>query len=418
MKRIDDLKKGRLTQEISSLDKDFLEKLAKIIISNLVDWVNENIFTPRGGRLSFDFYFGAPNARVIVSAASPLRPHVEFSYALVWAIYGDALAFPLIANRIAKETRVLDLLHADEDYREIRSRLDEGCPLAQEADLLPAFREAFAELSLNPDRAAFDRVSPNPHEMRCQLILFELMIVWTFFHEVGHAVQGHFRLREELSPLNGEWLWTEMEEPAAGSVANATTSGRQQEQSTPNLAAQARELLADAEAIDLTLDYLARQARLNERTNYLLTCATGCMFQRFYENYPDILEISPGRHPHPFVRDESAQILIKRWVVVFLDAKKHVDTKEEAVLILSYLVTHAWIMTGLFRSERIENRDDTSTLPSYMQLTAYRQSGGLAEYIKALLPDLKRQLSIVNKYHLRKLQTLDFWLQHLMSLTR
>lgn len=418
MSQIDDMKKSRLVQELSYLDKGFLEPLAKGLIESLVDWVNENIFLKHGGRLSFDFYFGAPNAKVKVNTASPLNPCVEFSYALVWAIYGDALAFPLVNNRIAKETRVLDLLHTDVDYRKIRSRIDEGCPVAHETDLLPAFKEAFAELNANSDRAAFNGVSPSAHEIRCQLIMFELMIVWTFFHEVGHAVQGHFKFREELSQIHGEWLWAEMEEPAAECIADPITLGSQQEKLRPNLAAQARELLADAEAIDLTLDYLARQGRLSERTIYFLTCATGCMFQRFYEHYPEILEISPGRHPHPFVRDESAQILIKRWVVIFLEAKQYVESKAEAILMLSYLVTHAWIMTSLFRAERIEKRADNSTLPSYMRLTECRKSGELANYIEALLPELQCQLSKVKEFHLRKVQTLDFWLFHLKAFTR
>lgn len=409
MSRFDELKKLRLEQERQYINQDFVEGLAFSLLTSLVARANLEIYGPRGGELSLSLEYGPPNAGVAVSAAAPFKPRIAFRRPLIWDIYADALVFPLVCRRIAQDTDVLKQLHEDEHFRVCRTRFDDAVPVLGESDVCEIFRPACEALIRDIEASRQDEKPPLPHEVRCRFVLFELMLAWTFFHELGHAIQGHYLMHDQSTAVGTEWVHLEMDEPPAEEVAAAAVESSVLSK-RPDLASQARELMADAEATSLTLNYLGFQGRMKASTSYLLTCAIGCLLQRFYLNYPESLEISPERHPHPVVRDESTQLLSGHWTTDLLIVRKQCSTREEAVVSLSYLNVRALLMTGVFRSHRIEKLDDSGKLPSYMQLMRDGKQGLIA-YFQALMPHLEHQVPKAVANHLVEVNWLEYWFE-------
>ncbi|QET04366.1 MULTISPECIES: hypothetical protein [Cupriavidus] len=413
MSEIDGLKRLRLQEEKKFINNEFTEALAQQLIDSLVGWANKKIFAPRGGELKFDMTMGPPNAGVFVSPSRPFHPRMEFRTSLVSDIYADAFAFPIVCRRLATETDVLSNFNSMEMFLDCPVRFTDPLPPLHASNVSDLFRpicEAFVE-RISEQK---DERQPRPDEVRCRFIMFELMLVWTFFHELGHVVQGHHTLRARTaSRIHDDAFW-EMEED---SVVQSDSASQDTSKSLPSdLPAQARELLADAEATDLTLKYLVEQRRLNFNVWYLLLCSTGCMFQRFYSNYPENLDLSPARHPHPLIRDEASQVLSNHWVADFLVASKIIRSRQEAAMPIAYLNVRASLMTGLFRAHRMEKREGPERLPSYMDLS-FRDGGSARRtYLKALLPEIEWQLPLILKDHLIELHSLEYWLQHVRDL--
>ncbi|WP_405424606.1 hypothetical protein [Pantoea stewartii] len=112
-----------------------------------------------------------------------------------------------------------------------------------------------------------------------RFMMFELMLIWVFFHEVSHHFQGHKILREYVSGIT---------------------------ESEKNKQQQAREILADLQAMDLTLAYLKRQSEtIHTDTAYLLHCGLNLLFYTLHHRnkqlYSDQLGILLD-HPHPVLR--------------------------------------------------------------------------------------------------------------------
>ena len=352
---------------------------------------------------------GSPNAGVSVHPSRPLHPRMEFRTSLISDIYADAFTFPIICRRLAMETDTLSNFNSMEVFLDCGVRFTSPLPHFYAENVSGLFRpicETFVE-QISKQK---DERKPNPDEVRCRFIMFELMLVWTFFHELGHVVQGHHRLRSVgTSSIHNDAFW-EMDEAAVQSdTANMSSGSQDANKPPPDLPAQARELLADAEATDLTLKYLVMQGRLNFNVWYLFLCSIGCMFQRFYANYPDNLDLSPARHPHPLIRDEVSQALGNNWVADYLVASNNIKSRIEADKPLTYLNARASLMTGLFRAHRMENRKGSDRLPSYMELS-FRDGGEQRRaYLKALLPEIEWQLPIILKDHLIELHSLEYW---------
>jgi len=245
-----------------------------------------------------------------------------------------------------------------------------------------------------------------PDDVRCRFIMFELMLAWTFFHELGHVVQGHYKLRSSGASTIDNQLFLEMEEEIAKPGDHANGSARL---GAPDLPGQARELMADAEATSLMFKYLCEAGRLRPSVWYLLRCAMGCMFQRFYANYPDSLELSPAKHPHPVIREHASDVFSLRLLSDWLIWANRVETPAEAASRIAYLHVRASLITGIFRANRFEKRSGPDQMPSYMDLT---QNGTAARqvYIEALLPELRRQVPLAGSHHLLDSKPLEFWL--------
>lgn len=420
MNPIDDLKLLRLQEEKRFINNEFIEELAQQLIGGLVEWANKNIFVPRGGQLSFDMTLGPPNAGVSISPSRPLYPRMEFRTSLISDIYADAFAFPIICRRIAVETDTLNDFNEMEIFLDCRVRFTTPLPQLYESHVAELFRpicETFVKLNL--EQRDDDRQLQSV-DVRCRFIMFELMLVWTFFHELGHVVQGHHLMRSKGgSKVHGDGIF-EMEEDAVIQTDSAHMNSASKDSSKtvpPDLPAQARELMADAEATDLTLKYLVERGRLNFNVWYLLVCSMGCMFQRFYSKYPDHLDLSHAGHPHPLIRDEASQLLGINWVADYLVASKNIKNRDEAFMPMTYLNVRASLMTGLFCSHRIEARESPERLPSYMGLLHDGEDQRRA-YFKALLPEIERQLPIAVQAHLIELHSLEYWFEYTKTIAR
>lgn len=418
MNAIDGLKRLRLQEEKKFINNEFTEALAQQLIGSLVEWANKKIFEPRGGELTFEMTLGPPNAGVFVSPSRPLHPRMEFRTSLISEIYADAFTFPIVCRRLAMETDTLNNFNKMEMFLDCRVRFTDPLPHLHASNVTELFRptcETFVRL-IPENKGDARRLQPD--DVRCRFIMFELMLVWTFFHELGHVVQGHHLLHSEgASRIHDDAFW-EMEEVAVAQSDSAKMNPASQDANKavpPDLPAQARELLADAEATDLTLKYLVEQRRLNFNVWYLLLCSMGCMFQRFYSNYPDNLNLSPKRHPHPLIRDEASQVLGNNWVADYLVTSESIKSREEAGMPLAYLNVRASLMTGLFRSHRVEKREGPEGLPSYMDLSFRDMGEQRRSYLKALLPEIEWQLPIIVKEHLIELHSLDYWFQHIKA---
>jgi len=406
----DDLKLLRLQEEKKYINTDFIEGLARQLIDELVHWATREIFTPRGGELAFEITLGPPNAGVAVSPNRPFHPRMEFRSSLIADIYADA--FSIVSRRLAEETDTLNHFNETERFRDCRVRFTSPLPELYESNVAELFRPVCETFVARNLKGRDDGRQLRPDDVRCRFIMFELMLVWTFFHELGHVVQGHYRMHSKGPSKVSEWGLLEIEDPApihanhVGGIASAT-SGKGV---VPDLVAQARELMADAEAMDLTLKYLVMRNRLNFNVWYLLLCSMGCMFQRFYTSYPANLQLSHARHPHPAVRDEASQLLGINWVADYLVASKIVQHREEGATPLTYLSVRASLVTGLFRATRIEKRDSPDHLPSYMGLIRDGVDQQQA-YLRALLPEIERQLPMALEHHLIDMHSLGYWFE-------
>ncbi|MDP1870816.1 MAG: hypothetical protein Q8K61_04225 [Gallionella sp.] len=418
MNQTDDLKLLRLQEEKKYINTDFIEELARQQISELVHWANKEIFVPIGGELTFDITLGPPNAGVIIRSDRPVHPRMEFRLSLISEIYADAFTFPIVCRRIGLETNTLQNFNETEQFRDCHVRFNSPLPELNESSVAELFRpicETF--VTLNLERRSGDDRQLQAGDVRCRFIMFELMLVWTFFHELGHIVQGHYRMHTKSPSLIGDCVFFELDDTIPTHDDHSgmdMVSAAMDRAVAPDLAAQARELMADAEATDQTLKYLVMRGRLNFSVWYLLLCSTGCMFQRFYKGYQESLELSHARHPHPAIRDTASNLLGINWLADYLVASKNVQNRVDAAMPLAYLSARASLMTGLFRAYRVEKRDSPDHLPSYMALILDSEEQQRS-YIKALLPEIERQLPMVLEYHLIDMHSLEYWFEFMKA---
>lgn len=413
MNGVDAVKQLRLQEELRYIHADHVEDWGRVVLDGLVRWSNTTIFSPLGGELSIDLPLGAPNAGVGYLSHDPLRPKMMIRQSMVTDIYRDAFAFPLISRRIASETNTLDGLHRSPLFNNLPFLFSTGVP-GLDANFVLAPLRPICEAMVKVHQEQKDSLLV-PSDLYCRFIMFELMLVWTFFHELGHVVQRHFRLRSDPHRADGADAFLEFDERCA---SNDLADNASALPVAPDLRAQARELMADAEALDLTLKYLLATGRLKFPMIYLLLCSISCMFQRFYLGYADDLTITPRQHPHPALRDEVSQSFLAKSICDHLAGTKQPPGREAAAITVTYLSVRASLFTGLFRSHRIEQRDDPSTLPSYMRLQGQAHAGDMNGYLQALSPHIDEQISEVLQWHLLSDHRLKDWQQLLKARTK
>lgn len=412
MNEVDAVKQLRLQEELRYVDAEQVERWSRLVLDGLVRWSNLNIFSALGGELSIDLPLGPPNAGIAYVSYEPLRPKMMIRQTMVTDIYRDAFTFPLICRRIVTETRTLKELH--------RNRLFDGKPFLWSAGV----PELDVEFIFTPFRPYCERIVKThleqndsllePNDLHCRFIMFELMLLWTFFHELGHVVQRHFRLWADLHRADGASAFLEFDERRRG---DDLADRKNTQPAAPDLRGQARELMADAEALDLTLKYLLATGRLKPPMVYLLLCSISCMLQRFYLFYSDDLTITPHRHPHPALREEVAQSFVTNSILDFLAATKQTSGRDAATVVVTYMSVRASLFTGLFRSHRVERRDDPSRMPSYMRLQTEDHAPNMNGYLEALMPHIEEQMSEVLQGHLLPDNRLNDWLQLLRART-
>jgi hypothetical protein len=413
MNRIDHLKKMHLEEESLAIDDDFVDEFAKPILDALVIWSNQNIFSKIGGELALELMWGAPNAGVRYKSFTPLRPIIVFYRSLLKEIYMDARVFPIISRLLVDGTDMLAFQN-EEPWKGLPFVFSTGVPilLASHVNLeLSAICEEFASTYETESGGML-----NSNDARCRFVMFELMLVWTFFHELGHVLQQHHRLKVSSCSTDKVDVFLEIPDCAARTGFMADTTA---ESGTADLAAQARELMADADAIDLTLNYLRTSERLCFPVVYLLYCSISCMYQRFYRHYKESLHVTEHLHPHPAVRQEVSEAFLTLWIFRNLASMGESVDSENAKQVVAYHTARSTIFTGMFRSFRIEERTGESRLPSYMRLLVEdNHQADLYSYLERLTPFVEAQIAKVREWHLMPENCMEEWLRGFNALRR
>lgn len=378
--REDELKALRIEQENQFIDINFVDELAGKVTAELLAWANENIFTPLGGELSLVVpALGTPNARAITYLDKPYRPSIEIRLSMFQEIYRDAFTFPLISRRIETETSTISNFH--ESFI---------CPYDHRYMFLTGVPEMPAESTqgtLRPYLLAFSKVieeKPNEkmdsNDLACRFVMFEIVVAWIFFHELGHLIQRHYMLKEEAGTASG--------------VIGAFEIDEDKKERSPDISGQAREVLADIEGVDLTLRYMKRKGILQPQSIYLLLCGVSCMYQRFYSGYEDNLDLSASTHPHPVIRNEFFHNYLLQWMLQFLNGDK-----SKAALPLTYISVRSSLMSGLFWAHRVEKFDGVG-LPTYMDLSSQRYESQRDAYMSSIKTEVIKIISIVKNIHM------------------
>lgn len=408
MNKIDALKKLRMNDELRYVDSDQIEQLGRSILDCLVCWSNNEIFSKNGAELSIDIPLGLPNAGVTYLSDDPLRPHMIVRQSMIIETYRDAAIFPLFCGKFVTRSDALSDLHQIPTWKGKSFLFSTGIPEVTD-DLVGAkLRNFCAETVALLQKNRNSDVDAN--EVRCGLVMFEVMLVWIFFHELGHVLQRHYKLKPSMSGKDSVEAFLECTghlalDSCADAEGNASPS--------TDLAAQARELMADAEAIDLTVKYFLATGRFKLPSIYLIFCAVSCLYQRFYEHYDENLCITNQNHPHPAVRGDVSESFLGNIACNLLVTTGQLADRSSAVRLVAYLITRSSFFTGYFRAHRIEQRDDTSELPSYIQLQTQEYATSMHAYHDVLMPHIEAQISEVSRWHLLPGHALDEWLEML-----
>lgn len=377
--RKDEIKVLRINQESNFINIDFVEMLADKVTGDLVEWANTNIFQPLGGGLTLKIAtFGAPNARAITNLETPYSPVIEIRLSMFIEIYRDAFTFPLISKRIETETNNISQFHdsfgCSYDERYMFSSGIPEIPIESQNGNLNIYYQAMLAAA---NEKHHERMNAN--DIACRFVMFELVVTWVFFHELGHLVQRHYMLNNNFkSSLEAEIV--EIDES--------------RESHDPNISAQAREIMADIEGTNLTLQYMKRKGILQQQSMYILLCGVNCMYQRFYQGYETNLDLTNVNHPHPVIRNEFFNDYLLQWMVLHLG-----NNKALSALPLTYLSVRSSLMSGLFWAHRIESFDGEG-LPTYMDLSSKNFQAQKNEYMRKINNEIMKILPTIKNIHM------------------
>lgn len=405
MPKIDALKLLRQQRENDFIDINFVEDCALRVVAPLVDWANQEIFGKKGGTLKFSIELdGPPNAGAIVNPDDAYSPQIVVRLSMLREIYRDAFTYPLVNRMIANQTDVIKNLNDSGQFAEA---------YFLEYDAYPKLTMELCSSSLQDVvTGVVKKHKDAPHsdlnesDVICRFLMFELMLVWTFFHELGHVVQRHYLLKHSNNAkTDASVISVEMEfsENDGGVAAPPNPS---------DVASQAREIMADVDGVQMTLRYLERSKRFQYPIIYLFFCALGCMFQRFYRHYPESLEFASSSHPHPAVRDDYSQLFLVDSIIDYLVAVGGAPDRESAGIVLVYARIRASVITGLIISHRVEASREENVLPSFMSLQGPNHMEVMRKYKLKLLESILMQAErVVAELHMNSVVALKRWLQ-------
>ncbi|MFS0828083.1 hypothetical protein [Pseudomonas phoenicis] len=156
----------------------------------------------------------------------------------------------------------------------------------------------------------------------CIQNMFLGSLTWVYFHELGHLMQEHGRVRNDRGSTAATTAIQELDAHAAQILTGRKAS-----------ISHATELAADSEAITLCLIESARHflegplvdesdgAEVFIGSVYLLTCSLACIFYRFNAgSSPQVVTPITGSHPSPIYRLERSAPHIYELTEILLKA--------------------------------------------------------------------------------------------------
>jgi hypothetical protein len=371
--------------DYSYINHELVERAAESVISRLASWANASVFGPHQGKLEYQFpLLGAPNACISGDQARPWHRTILISLEMLLRMYRDAFVYPIAAKRIESESDVISAINATFDDAGIGNvAFSTGIPVLPCESLvgpISQYASAFAEAV---ESQGDSRITRN--DVNFRFLIFELMLTWTFFHELSHHLQQHYLLDgSEHSIQDGAII---QEEISQGDAVDHS------------LHRQAREILADAEGLNLTISLLKQSGRFQFPAMYALLCSVGCMFQCFFEGYSSTSLRAIGSHPHPVIRDE---FIGRCWIKLIsscLVLDQVLLSESGAAAQLAYMSVRASTITALIRSQRASEQFDTP-LPSYMHLQSEHNQEEFDSCVSEIKSAIDREAFVIKSLHL------------------
>ena len=337
-----------------------------LVLVKLTAWANKEIFQ---GGLSIEKPLNEDvNAGAVTYRDNPKKAKIIITMGMLFEIYRDCMVFPIYAEKLKRGTNTYD----DDvwsDFSNVKSKFKYGIPDVDFSDLTEigklltsSYYKAMNEKSDITD--VENKVLIN--SVKCRFQMFEFMVSWVFFHELSHIIQSHHKLKENKE---NHISFYEMDKHL-----------KEEEYYD----SQAREILADIEGLDLTLQYLKREGSYNYNSFYFVLCAQTCMFNRFYHaKYKEEYFVLKGSHPHPVVRYEYIQDFFSKRMLMDLPLIFNENSIKKHALESIYLSTKSSIIANLFWANRHTNFAGDE-LPSFMKVQRMNDNLPSLYYKKSL----------------------------------
>lgn len=375
--------------ENECLDFDLLEQLAGLVLNRLTSWANEEIYAPLGGKLTTSTPLKeSVNAGAIVNRLSPLNPKIVIHFGMIQEIYRDALVFPIYSEKLAESSENFKNKNWDV-FKGARFKFETGVPTLTSKEISPIstifsspwIKKYKERANANPELMSKERLDVIIKTLPARFLMFELMLSWVFFHELSHLIQCHYKLKEGTTE-NIEYY----------EVVGGFTE--------PDYRGQSREILADIEGLNLTVQYMEREGFYGPNSIYLLLCSMTCMFSRFCGNgYLNKFHEVKGVHPHPVIRDNFIHEYFCSLMAKTTPLVWEPSVRKSILLGYGYLTTRSAMAAGLFWANRYQSFDGKD-YPSYMSLQMTTRTKDAEAYKTELRRITHTQLKVITAEHL------------------
>ena len=385
--------------ENKCIDFNLIDGFSQLVVNELCDWANSEIYEPLGGKLIVETpLIDSVNAGACVDSNNPLHPKIKIFMGMIREIYRDSLTFPVYSERLANETSTFSNESWDA-FKNASFKFNSGVPILipdEVSDIgrpyISVWIEEIAEKNQGKDSV---RLNAWVKSIAVRFQMFELMIAWTFFHELSHLIQRHYKLKD-------------------GIIHKVSFYEIEKSSGKADIDSQAREILADIEGLDLTLKYMERSNMKSTKSLYLLLCAIGCMFNRFYaKSYEINLGSSVTTHPHPVLREEYIHRFIHQRAQTITPYVWERNIRDSLLLGYGYLTTRSSLAVGLYWANKY-NSFDGEDYPDYMRSKFEVASSEGIEIQGKLNDSILHQLEKIKKMHLfvdiEQVSVLNRWL--------
>lgn len=381
--RISPDKLKSIREENENLPLDYIEKLATPILVDLTAWANSVVYSQYNGNLTWEIpLLESANASAVTQLSDPMNPIIRINLGMLREIYRDAFVFPLISQMMATDSSTVKDLN--NTFKNLSFTFDTGVPPVpthQHTELFKLLKPMYEER--RHEKLTDDMLAS-------RFLMFELMIVWLFCHELGHLLQRHYLL--QVVDGGGDIV----------SVSEAQEDVDLHSKDTDEnfyLKSQAREILADLEGVSFAVTYMLRKELFSMPSIYMLLCAQEIMFHRFAVAYPENFDIPDLKHPNPLIRSEFVQAYYTHLILDTLVQRKLAPTKESITIPMLYLSVRSSLMSGLFWANRYEVFDDNNR-PTFLRLSDEQYHEPKLSYLKTMAYWVDEQIEQIKPNHL------------------
>lgn len=381
-----------IREENANLSLDYIEEIATPILTKLTEWANSTVYSKYNGRITLEIRLQeSAEAWAITRPSDPMNPTIRMHVGMLREIYRDAFVFPLISHIIAEESSTI--INFNKIHKNLRYTFKSGVPtipVSQQTELFKLLKPLY-------DKNRHKKLTDDM--LASRFLMFELMTVWLFCHELGHLIQRHYLLQV----IDGD--------EDISSISEAQDDLALHSKDTDEnffLKSQAREILADLEGVGLAVTYMIEKKLLSMPSIYMLLCAQEIMFQRFAVIYPDNFDIPDLKHPNPIIRSEFVQAYSVHFILDALVQRGRMATKGAGVDGMLYLSQRSSLMAGLFWANRYEVFDENNR-PKFLRLSDKEHQESKLKYLKTMAHWIDEQISHIRPNHLMEENFLEYF---------